>query len=39
MNTNSAAELIDISDLPLGTYTVIATKDDEIATEHLQVQP
>ena len=39
INTNSAAEQINISDLPLGVYTVIATKESEVATEHLQIQP
>ena len=39
VNTTSASEMINISDLPLGTYTVIATEDGEIATEHLQVLP
>ena len=39
VNTNSAAQQINVSDLPLGVYTVIATKNTEVATEHLQIQP
>ena len=37
INTISASEMINISDLQLGSYTIIATENGEVATKHLQV--
>lgn len=39
INTTSAAEMVDISDLPLGVYNVIATDGIEVEMKHLQVLP
>ena len=39
VNSTAAAENIYIGDLPLGSYSVIATEGSDVATEHLQVVP
>ena len=39
MNTTNNEERVNISQLPIGVYTVIVTKNNEIATQRLQVLP